>query len=38
MFIGFNKDTLPSVALLHSSNRSLSTPEIIEKCKEDLIS
>ena len=37
MFIGFCDDTLPSLVLKNSQDAELTTDDILEKCKEDLM-
>ena len=37
MFIGFCDDTLPSLVLKNSRDTDLTTDDILEKCKEDLM-
>ena len=37
MFMGFNKDTLPSLVLLHSNDTDEPDEEIVNKCKDDLM-
>ncbi|XP_022802189.1 uncharacterized protein LOC111339738 isoform X1 [Stylophora pistillata] len=37
MFMGFNKDTLPSLVLHMSKNREMTRHNLVEKCKEKLM-